>query len=139
MASRNKVTAQQAARLLGWNEQALRNHAAAGRLSWAIGVPPHDGKKGQCSITAFLRIGEGMRFDDGTTQEGDRRGMKKALYGIAALSGLVIALGTAGSVDMAAEMYTAGMTVADIIGRMAAAVLLMAGGVYGLCREERRV
>ena len=63
--------------------------------------------------------------------------MKKALCGIAALSGLVIALGTAGSVDMAAEMYTAGMTVADIIGRMAAAVLLMAGGVYGLCREER--
>lgn len=65
--------------------------------------------------------------------------MKKALYGIAALAGLVIALGTAGSVDMAAEMYTAGMPVADIIGRMAAAVLLMAGGVYGLCREERRV
>ena len=48
-------------------------------------------------------------------------------------------LGTAGSVDMAAEMYTAGMTVADIIGRMTVAVLLMAGGVYGLCREERRV
>ena len=65
--------------------------------------------------------------------------MKKALCGIAALSGLVIALGTAGSVDMAAEMYTAGMTVADIIGRMAAAVLMMTGGVYGLCREERRV
>lgn len=63
--------------------------------------------------------------------------MKKALCGIAALSGLVIALGTAGSVDMAAEMYTAGMSMADIIGRMAAAVLLMAGGVYGLCREER--
>lgn len=63
--------------------------------------------------------------------------MKKALCGIAALSGLVIALGTAGSVDMAAEMYAAGMSVADIIGRMAAAVLLMAGGVYGLCREER--
>ena len=65
--------------------------------------------------------------------------MKKALCGIAALAGLVIALGTAGSVDMAAEMYTAGMTVADIIGRMAAAVLLMTGGVYGLYREERRV
>lgn len=65
--------------------------------------------------------------------------MKKALCGIAALAGLVIALGTAGSVDMASEMYAAGMTVADIIGRMAAAVLLMAGGVYGLCREERRV
>lgn len=65
--------------------------------------------------------------------------MKKALCGIAALSGLVIALGTAGSVDMAAEMYTAGMSMADIIGRMAAAVLLMAGGVYGLCREEGRV
>lgn len=65
--------------------------------------------------------------------------MKKALCGIAALSGLVIALGTAGSVDMAAEMYAAGMSVADIIGRMAAAVLLMAGGVYGLCRGERRV
>ena len=65
--------------------------------------------------------------------------MKKALCGIAALAGLVIALGTAGSVDMAAEMYTAGMTVADIIGRMAAAVLRMAGGIYGLCREERRV
>ena len=65
--------------------------------------------------------------------------MKKALYGIAALTGLVIALGTAGSVDMAAEMYTAGMSMADIIGRMAAAVLLMAGGVYGLCRGERRV
>ena len=53
MASRNKVTAQQAARLLGWNEQALRNHAAAGRISWAVGVPPHDGKKGQCNINAF--------------------------------------------------------------------------------------
>ena len=65
--------------------------------------------------------------------------MKKALCGIAALAGLVIALGTAGSVDMAAEMYTAGMSMADIIGRMAAAVLLMAGGVYGLCRGERRV
>lgn len=65
--------------------------------------------------------------------------MKKALCGIAALSGLVIALGTAGSVDMAAEMYTAGMTMADIIGRMVAAVLLMTGGVYGLCREERSV
>ena len=65
--------------------------------------------------------------------------MKKALCGIAALSGLVIALGTAGSVDMAAEMYTAGMTVTDIIGRMVVAVMLMAGGVYGLCREERRV
>lgn len=63
--------------------------------------------------------------------------MKKTICSIAALSGLVIALGTAGSVDMAAEMYTAGMPVADIIGRMAAAVLLMAGGVYGLCREER--
>lgn len=65
--------------------------------------------------------------------------MKKALCGIAALAGLVIALGTAGSVDMAAEMYTTGMTVAEIIGRMAASVMLMAGGVYGLCREERRV
>lgn len=65
--------------------------------------------------------------------------MKKALCGIAALSGLVIALGTAGSVDMAAEMYTTGMSMADIIGRMAAAVLLMAGGIYGLCREEGRV
>lgn len=64
--------------------------------------------------------------------------MKKALCGIAALAGLVIALGTAGSVDMAAEMYTAGMSMADIIGRMAAAVLLMAGGAYGLCREENR-
>lgn len=63
--------------------------------------------------------------------------MKKALCGIAALAGLVIALGTAGSVDMAAEMYTTGMSMADIIGRMAAAVLLMAAGVYGLCREER--
>ena len=65
--------------------------------------------------------------------------MKKALCGIAALAGLVIALGTAGSVDMAAEMYTTGMSMADIIGRMAAAVLLMAGGIYGLCREEGRV
>lgn len=65
--------------------------------------------------------------------------MKKAICSIAALAGLVIALGTAGSVDMAAEMYAAGMTVADIIGRMVAAVLLMAGGIYGLCREERRV
>lgn len=65
--------------------------------------------------------------------------MKKAICSIAALAGLVIALGTAGSVDMAAEMYTAGMSMADIIGRMAAAVLLMAGGVYGLCRGERRV
>lgn len=64
--------------------------------------------------------------------------MKKALCGIAALAGLVIALGTAGSVDMAAEMYTTGMSMADIIGRMAAAVLLMAVGVYGLCREENR-
>lgn len=64
--------------------------------------------------------------------------MKKALCGIAALTGLVIALGTAGSVDMAAEMYTTGMTMADIIGRMVAAVLLIAGGVYGLCKEERR-
>lgn len=63
--------------------------------------------------------------------------MKKALCGIAALAGLVIALGTAGSVDMAAEMYTAGMSMAEIVGRMAAAMLLMAGGVYGLCREER--
>ena len=63
--------------------------------------------------------------------------MKKALCGIAALVGLVIALGTAGSVDMAAEMYTAGMSMAEIVGRMTAAMLLMAGGVYGLCREER--
>lgn len=64
--------------------------------------------------------------------------MKKAICSIAALAGLVIALGTAGSVDMAAEMYTVGMSVADIIGRMAAAVLLIAGGVHGLCREENR-
>lgn len=65
--------------------------------------------------------------------------MKKALYGIAALAGLVIALGTAGSVDMAAEMYVVGMSMAEIIGRMAASALLIAGGVYGLCRKERRV
>ena len=63
--------------------------------------------------------------------------MKKAICSIAALAGLVIALGTAGSVDMAAEMYTAGMSMMEIVGRMAAAMLLMSGGVYGLCREER--
>lgn len=64
--------------------------------------------------------------------------MKKALCGIAALAGLVIALGTAGAEDMAFSLGQAGRPLGELITEGVIGCLLMIVGVWGLNRGEVR-